>query len=268
MISLDRRKIQRYVHAMATLYLIKRTFGEPLVLHPFQTRKDLIATFQNEPLVYCCSKQPSEEDLVHLRYRTYVLIDAAVDEWVQELKYIPRFIWSALAFLAVYLFTAFVIRIPVPLVDEIIFSSLAAAAVYIWVAKRNTRSDIALKRRLELKEHADQAEIRIDEKLKFFEDLFKRLDETSAPVLADIIAGREQLDASGADGSLVSVIRSRLVWDRNVQKRYRKLFKRIESPQKTPKQAEELAGHLLKLSRAKKADLPFIALYVLVMKHM
>ncbi len=251
---------------MATLYLVKRTFGDPLVLHPFATRKDLIATFQDEPLVYCCSEQPGEEDIVHLRYRTYSLIDAAVDEWVQELKYIPRLIWSALAFLAIYLFTALVIRIPVPLVDEILFSSAAAVAVYFWVAKRNTRSDIALKRRLELKEHADQAEIRVEPNLKDIEALFRRFDETPPPILADIISGREHVETSGVDDSLGTVVRSRLVWDRNIQKRYRKILKRINR-QKSSKQAEELSGHLLKQGHGKKADLPFLAFYTTMMKN-
>ncbi len=248
---------------MIHIYLLKRKFGSSLVLHPFSQKKSVVRDLENMPLTFHYSQEPEEDERVHLLYGVYSLIDASVDLWVQELKYIPRLLASAAVFLLVYLFTALVIRIPVPLVDEILFSSAAAVAVYLFVAKKNTRSDIAMKRRVELKHTADQADEQVTGELKDIEHTLSVLEELPPLALSDMISGRKKFPVKTIESS-VSRDAARCLEYALVQQKYgRKLFKGL-SALRDDRRRERFSAYLYRLAQHGKVDLPLFALYVLL----
>ncbi len=78
-------------------------------------------------------------------------IDFAVDRWIQDKRYVPRLLFSALAFMVSYLFFSLVVRDPLPMIDELLISSGWAIVVWITLSRRDTRSILAQENRQRLK---------------------------------------------------------------------------------------------------------------------
>lgn len=180
---------------MKRCYHIQRKIGRDVLLHPLTQNKEVIS-WEDEQIETLVSSESDPSVREQVTYELYGLIDGAVDLWIQELKYIPRLINSALAFLVIYFFLSFVIRDPLPLVDELIGASIAAVAVYLITASKNKRSTLAMKRRSELKGLVDQMSMRIDPTLEVYQKLLDEFDQMAPLTLADQITGNdEQLPA-------------------------------------------------------------------------
>ncbi len=246
---------------MKRLYLLYRSISSPLLLHPFAEKKQLLQLHRMD-LEGVYPHEPTEDDRVHMLYGLYSLIDAAVDTWVQELKYIPRLLASAVAFLLVYLFAALVIRIPVPLVDELILSSAAAVLVYLTIARKNTKSEIATKRRIELKEYADTVTDRSDETFAVLQERFSQLESFRPLELADMICSRRDFPVELPSGTASQEVYSCLTIALRRTRRLRRLMRRIGSAD--DQRQERLAARLFRLGSSGKVDLPLIALYRLM----
>ena len=57
--------------------------------------------------------------------------------WLQEKRYIPRLLCSAVVFIVLYLFLSIAIPDPVPIIDEILLSFLGAVFVWIMLCRHN-----------------------------------------------------------------------------------------------------------------------------------
>lgn len=246
---------------MKLSYHIERDHGEALLLSPFDEQKQVISWDEDTPVSVCSSRELSEHDREHVQYRLYRAIDAAVDAWIQELKYIPRLINSALAFLAAYFFFSFVVRDPLPVLDEMLLAFGAAAAVYVWTASKNRKSLLAVKRRTELKNLADQCRWETDDRLRVYESLLKEYDE------ADLLALAEMVAQSGVPARTLPLpegheeIRSYLELLLKRSDRGSKMLRMINDLPEQESKREQFAARLLSLSRSRKIDLPLLALY-------
>lgn len=242
-------------------YYVRRTDSRDLFLSPF-FEKSRVISWEEEPIVVETAAQPQALPEEHILYFLYSFIDRAVDAWIQELKYIPRLLNAAAAFLVLYFFFSFAVRDPIPMVDELLFSGAGAAGVYIWTARRNRKSDIAQKRRTELKRLADTATVNGGNRaLKQMEDALSRLEQEDVLKLCEQIvwdpASSTDVDL-GEDreeimGYLTTYIRSR--------RSPARLLKHVLDPPKDEEKREGLAARLLVLTREKKIDLPLIGLF-------
>ncbi len=248
---------------MGTVYLLKRSLGTTVVLHPFARRGQILREIESQPLVYCYPETPDEDDRSEILYGVYTFIDRAVDAWIQELKYIPRLLFSAAAFLLTYWFTALVIRIPVPLIDELIFSTAAATAVYLFVAKKNTKSEVAVKKRIELKRYADSGQDYPSAELKRVEQLLQDLEGLSPLTLADILCGIQSYDTGITPDPLIRDLCRCLSLHLRSRRRIRRLIRRLDSLS-SQKSRQRSSARLFRLGSSGKVDLPLIALYQLL----
>jgi len=245
---------------MSGFYLIKRTFGKSLYLHPFLKKKWTIDWDPEISIVTEMSNKISSEDRENYLFELYVGIDRGVNSWIQELKYIPRFINSAVAFLIVYFFMSFVVRDPIPVIDELLIGAAAAVGVYLFTAARNRKSEIAMKKRVELKNQADQAAFKVDEKLLIIEEMLLEYDEMPAVTLSDKICGDEGglsiLEKTDDTADIADYIK--LLLYRN--DKHKKILHRLPSVN-TEREKTSMSAHLLHLSGRRKIDLPLLALY-------
>ncbi len=248
---------------MVSVYVLKRSLGSALVLHPFVKKPKVIQDLERDSLEFAYAQPPTDDDRSDALYWLYASVDAAVDSWVQELKYIPRLLWSALAFLLTYWFTALVIRLPVPLIDEILFSSLAAVLVYLFVAKKNTKSEIAMKRRIELKRHVDSASDRTEDDLHPIQEALAQLEAASPFSLANMICGFEPFPLLIPVTTVSRETGRYLGLYLGEQKRYAKLL-RLLPPSSGHRRSQQISARLLRLGNSGKIDLPLLALYRLL----
>jgi len=245
---------------MSGFYLIKRTFGKSLYLHPFLKKKWTIDWNPEKDIVTEISNKISSEDKEDYLFELYAGIDRGVNSWIQELKYIPRFINSALAFLVVYFFMSFVIRDPIPVIDELLIGAAAAVGIYLWTAARNKKSDIAMKKRIELKNQADQAAFKVDEKLLVMEEMLLEYDEMPAVTLSDKICGDEggisipeRTEKTADIAEYIQIILYR-------NDKHKKILRRLPSVN-TEREKTMMSANLLNLAGRRRIDLPLLALY-------
>ena len=154
-----------------TIFHIHRKDGSSLFLHPFLETNMLLKIDTNYDIVGLYGNEPRVESLTMFRNDLYRLIENAVKSWISDIKFIPRFIISALAFLLIYLLTSFVIRDPLPLIDELALSLGGSIALYIILTKKDQNSEKASKKRLALRMAMDKIVFEEDEFIKEVEEI-------------------------------------------------------------------------------------------------
>ncbi len=76
-----------------------------------------------------------------LRAELNKAMEAGARNYFSAKGYYVRIILSAAIFLGIYLFTSIVIRDPIPLLDELLLSAVAALLYYFWSERRALRSN-------------------------------------------------------------------------------------------------------------------------------
>ncbi len=138
------------------VYHLYRKEGDSLLIHPFATPEKLVSSLESNEIIGKYGKEPNVEALTVLKNQLYRMSESWVRTWISDLKFIPRFLISALVFLFVYFFCAFIIRDPIPVLDEILIGSGSAFFVYLLLGRKDAKSDAAAKKKLSLKTAIDR----------------------------------------------------------------------------------------------------------------
>ncbi|MBI9102343.1 MAG: hypothetical protein JEY99_08010 [Spirochaetales bacterium] len=148
--------------ATYTIFHIYRKDGTPLFLHPFQNPSfmgELLKELDGDtPPVFkgLYGKEPRVESLTFFRNELYRIIEQSVNGWMAEKRFIPRFLFSALVFLVTYFFCAVVIRDPIPMIDEILIGTGTSIAAYFLMGRSFKNSNVAGKKRIQMREIVDK----------------------------------------------------------------------------------------------------------------
>jgi hypothetical protein len=159
-----------------TIFHLYRKDGTALFLHPFDSLEKLVQVLKKANIVGKYGTEPRVESLTLFRNDLYRLIEEAVRSWVAEKRFIPRFIVSAVVFLVAYLFMSFIIRDPIPMVDEILVGAGVAFATYFLISRRDQRSNMALRKRVELRTSVDRIVFSEDRFLRQIEEVLQQHD--------------------------------------------------------------------------------------------
>ena len=110
-------------------YYIRRR-GEPLILSSL-LYAEADGLCDDESMIWISSgliRREEEEEASKVIYRE---ADDVVSLWIQNRRYIPRLVISAVVFLFSYFFFTLVIRDPIPMIDEILIGLLLATLAWI-----------------------------------------------------------------------------------------------------------------------------------------
>ncbi|MCK5674967.1 MAG: hypothetical protein KAH95_16420 [Spirochaetales bacterium] len=154
-----------------TIFHINRKDGSSLFLHPFSESDFLLKIDEGFDIVGLYGNEPRVESLTMFRNDLYRLIESAVKSWISDIKFIPRFILSAAAFLLIYLIASFVIRDPIPIIDELALSFGGGIAVFFILVKKDQNSEKSSKKRLSLRLAMDKIVFEEDEFVKEVEKI-------------------------------------------------------------------------------------------------
>jgi hypothetical protein len=245
-----------------TIFHIYRKDGAALFLHPFDSPDKLASLLRKSRINGKYGLEPRVESLTLFRNDLYRMIEGAVKSWVMEVRFIPRFIMSAGVFLLAYVFLAFVIRDPLPLVDEILIGVGLAIVAYFLLGRRDQRSNLALRSRVELRTAVDRIVFKEDPFVKEVEAALQRNESEGREKVI-----RQMLDNPGgrfhfADEDDVRQMLSYLE-KRFSTKDYKKQEKLISRAKDTTSGDVEV---LSKWSESKKIDLSLFDVYRRVKK--
>lgn len=138
-----------------TIYHVSKRDGAPLFLHPFTKRGSTMEVTASVELTGQYGEEPRVESITMLRNELYRRVEEDVRDWINERRFIPRFLIAAAAFLVVYLFLAAVVRDPLPVLDETIAALIVAIVVFVVIGRRFEQSKGASQRRVMLRSKID-----------------------------------------------------------------------------------------------------------------
>ena len=242
------------------IFHVYKKDGSSLFLHPFERTDALLNLDESVAVEGWYGKEPRIESLTMFRNQLYRYIETAVKEWVQDKKFIPRFIISAGVFLVVYFFTSFVIRDPIPVIDETVVSLLSSIAVYYLLSKRDQSSEKASKKRLKLRMLVDRIVFNESAFIREFEKMLHHNESVAAETLVQsmLASGEKSLSVpSSVEESQALIGYLEKMFSGKIYRRQeRKIVKMRVSADK-----KGSTKHIIKWARSHKVDLPLFAVY-------
>jgi hypothetical protein len=241
----------------AYVFHVKRNDGTPLFLHPFRTPSRLMDLLPQGLIEGRYGDEPMVEALTMLRNELYRMVDAAVREWIGELKFIPRFLISSGVFLVAYLFASYV-QDPLPVIDEVLIGIAAAVAAYLWLGKRYGSSAAASKRRVELRAAVDRITFHESAFLRRVERVLHDTEAREEEAIRRIVSPLEhELDAEEREEAehLVGLLEGR--FDLRRLRREERVLKRFVEDG----EPESRVAGIKRWMELQKLDAPLYALY-------
>ena len=190
-----------------TIFHIQRKDGSSLFLHPFSDSELLLKLNDKVKIIGKYGREPRVESLTMFRNDLYRYIETSVKSWISDIRFIPRFILSAAAFLVIYLFTSFVIRDPVPMIDELALSLGGSIALFFILAKRDQNSDKSSKKRLELRILIDKIVFEEDSFVKEIEEILYHNESVDKAALIESISSYDDSNfKNGKDKDIKQIV--------------------------------------------------------------
>ena len=233
------------------IYLLTRRDGTPLFISPFHDPTSLLERETDDTYEGLYGSEPRVEAITKLRNELYRRIESDVRDWINERRFIPRFLISAGVFLVVYLFLSLVIRDPIPLIDELLLGLAGAVASYLAIGRRFEQSSAASNKRIALRAKVDAIVFHESPFLSELEGLLHRLEggETGEDEENSVCAAALWERYRAETTELLIAIRPLLA-----TKRYRSLSRQLHRGTLTPStktlvEAGELVPALLHITR-------------------
>lgn len=259
---------------MQICFIIRRSRKESLHLTPYEDKKLSAKWKEDEAIQWYASTGLHAQEKDNALFYLYTQIDQGVDRWIQDARYVPRLLISAAVFLFMYFLFSWAVRDPIPMIDELIIATGSAIATATFISRRDKKGDMAMKRRLELKQNASRGDYEILEGLSSYEayldtclaldtlDLANRLAMTGSADLPLLEVPEEHQGAWQAD------LNSRIV--RHVELSDRKLYDRYQKVMRVRMSEigdNVLSARLIKSAMRGEIDLSLLALMVAVSKQ-
>ncbi len=241
------------------IFHVSRSNGTPLFLHPFDSETKLFKVMEKEHMDGLYGSEPRIESLTLFRNELYRMVEKEVRDWVADARFIPRFLMSAGAFLVTYLVLSFVVRDPIPILDEIAISTGAAILTYILLGRRDLRSEMALKKRISLRNRVDAIVFNESAFIKRIEEYLATAENAGPDELAAKITRSDDRlipEEHKARGERLVSYLGRRFDKRDVRRLEKRILKGEAGTEKT----------LQRWAEQKKIDLPLFGLYLQLKK--
>ena len=244
----------------ALIFHLFRKDGGSLIVHPFVNPEKLLQCLENRVIQGRYGAEPRVEALTLLKNDLYRLIETGVRNWLSEMRYIPKFLISAGIFIVVYFFMSFVVRDPVPVIDELAIALGASILTFVLIGRRDIKSDMAAKRRLAHRTAIDRISFT---ESHFVEELERHLHENESGTLDAVVQrildpnDRLEIDASEQDEARQFVKACEAMFQLQNVKKDEKMLKRYLERASRGESAQDIK----KWAESRKIDFPLYAVY-------
>ncbi len=249
---------------MANCFIIRRRRGNALYLTPFNDVQTSASWSEDEPVKWFASTGLTTGEKDDALFLLYGQIDRGVDRWIQDKRYIPRLLISAAVFLVLYFFFSLAVRDPIPVIDEFLISLAGAIGIATLLTKKDKKSDLAMKKRLLLKQNGSRGTYEVLEELTIYEEYLNKCSSIETLELADRLCSKDdlpQLELSKVDFATEFknlLLKEIELNDRALYKEYLHLI--------VGKIDNSYSARLVKLAMQKQLDLPLLALMLVISK--
>jgi len=244
------------------IFHLFRKEGVSLILHPFATPEKLVQCLENDEIKGRYGAEPRAEALTMLKNDFYRTVEVAVRHWLSDVRFIPKFLLSAVLFLVTYFFLALVIRDPVPLIDEIAISLGVSVLAYFLLGRRDMKSEMAAKKRIALRTAVDRITFEESDFVRYLET---SLHENESLTLHEVVqrivepgSGKEtEMGSSEKEEAKHFVRACEMMFKlQNLKKEEKALKRYLEKSEKKGSLRD-----IKKWAESKKIDFPLYAVY-------
>jgi len=245
------------------IFHIFRRDGSSLFLHPLYPPEKIVEMLESAPLEGRYGREPRVEALTSFRDELYRQIENGVRRWLADARFIPKFLIAALLFVVTYFFFSFVVRDPLPVIDEVVLGVAAAVAYFILQGRRDLASKRAVKKRLDLRQLVDRVMFRESDFIKQVEAALHGIETESGEELVRRITepARQELGEPYREeaAQLIRMLESRFNFHR-LEREERAWRRKVERA--IPAGASNRrSANFSRLLESKKYDFPMYAVY-------
>ena len=241
------------------IYHLYRNDNSSLFLHPFEEDDKLVDTLAEAEVLGKYGREPRVEAMTMFRNELYRIVEEKVNSWISEVRFLPKFLISAGIFLTAYFIFAFVIRDPLPIIDELAIGLAISIGAFFLLGRRDRRSDMSLKKRVSLRSAVDKIHFQADPFVREVEDALQQSEAKSRDDIVESmfdplkypLTADEKKDAEYLTKYLKKQFSSRDL------KRKEKIISRIAKAKRGGKHTHILPS----FGDGKKTDLPLFAVY-------
>ncbi|MGE4454043.1 MAG: hypothetical protein AB7D92_05865 [Sphaerochaeta sp.] len=256
---------------MITCYFLQRQSRDNLCLSPYLDANRVGSWSEEDPVVLKSSGMLTKNQQDEASYALYAAIDFSVDRWIQNKQYIPRLLLSALVFTTSYFFLSLAIRDPLPMLDELLISGGLVLLAWTYLAKRDTRSSVAQRRRYELKLRCGEREQVTDEQLFAVESFLDEAEAADPLELSNALAlvSTEPLKPISYEGSSETLKELGSLLALYLRLHNKSLYRtavKVHDLRMQRRKDERMAARLFHQSMQKRLDLGLLALIVSLME--
>ncbi len=249
------------------IFHLYRKEGTSLFLHPFDNEEKFIELLEKYEFEGKYGEEPRVESLTLFRNQLYRLIEDRVKSWVSEIRFIPKFLISSGLFLVSYLFFSLVVRDPLPMIDELLVSFGVAIVTYIILGRRDQRSDVTLKKRLDLRSVVDRIVFNESKFVKHVEEALHKTESESTEKIIEYMMSPPDTRFSPEDekdaAQLIGYLKKR--FDSRDFKKQEKIVAKL-AREREPERDTRVRKSLSVWAESKKIDLSLFAVYTRIKK--
>lgn len=250
---------------MIVSYAIQRKSHALICLTPLSDPKTVESWSSDEEMVLKTSTLLTKRQNDEVTFSLYNTIDYSVDRWIQDKQYVPRLLVSAVVFTISYFIFSLAVRDPIPMIDELVISSVLAIVTWRAIARRDSRSAVAQHRRHELKVRSSERQSVIVDELFALEEYLDALESYDTFTLANALCRvgdhalppLEQTLDEATKGEITELL---VLFLRRDAKQLHGLSSQIAALHQSKSSSPKLAGQLYQQAMHKGIDLPLLAL--------
>jgi len=229
-----------------------------MFLHPFGTPDKFVSGLERSDVEGRYGMEPRVEALTMFRNDLYRQIEIGVKNWLSDARFVPKFLISSLIFVVVYFFMSFVVRDPLPVIDEIAIGLAASVGAFLLLGRRDMNSKAATQKRLDLRVIVDRITFRESAFVKQVEEALHRNEAGSIDeVVRQIVEpARQELGEEVREeaAQFIRALESRFNFKK--LQREERVLKRIMG-----RSPGEMDRSFARLVESKKYDFPLYAVY-------
>ncbi|MBF9017677.1 MULTISPECIES: hypothetical protein [unclassified Oceanispirochaeta] len=198
--------------------------------------KNFIDALEEEDIRVCYGSGLNEEDNSFIKTEMKAGIETAVNNWINDSRFIIHLLMAAGVFLVSFYFLSYVIRDPLPMVDEIVLSLLLAALAWYRLKNQEYQSEKVIHKKVELEQELSSITMEQMEYLKQIELYLEKLADMNGGEL------KKLLDSGAVPVFFTSEKKNLLKFVKSVDK-YRKKT-RFSKNRKFPGELNELSKQI------------------------
>ncbi len=124
-------------------------------------------------------EDPAVERFSDLRRHLHRIAEKDSRQWVLDQRFVTRFVLSGAVFLSVFVVSSVLIRIPVPVVDDLLLALGSAIATYFALARRDAHSRLSIRTCANLRNRIDMVRFETSDTVSGIESVLGRFDRST-----------------------------------------------------------------------------------------